>query len=77
MLSFSCKSIEKGHLRAVNSLWPGITIPGPNMACLQSLGIHDINILLVFLGKLILMSPTGHGVISRFGFFGVLRYLGE
>jgi hypothetical protein len=31
----------------------------------------------VFLGKLILMSLTGHSVISRFGFSGDLRYLSK
>jgi hypothetical protein len=42
MLSFSCRSMEKGHLRAANSLWLGIAIPGPNVACLQSLRTHDV-----------------------------------
>jgi hypothetical protein len=49
---------------------PGIAIPGPNVVCLQSLGIHKVDIFRRS-EKLVLMSPTGHGVTDWFsGFSG-------
>jgi hypothetical protein len=74
MLSLSCRSMEKEHLSAAHSSWPGIKTPGLNVAFLQSFRVHDIFIVL---GKLVLMSPTGHGVVSRFRFFRVLGYPGK